>query len=261
MPGPMENAGSTAPTLLSIQSVTKRFVSADGREVQALNDVSLDVHDGEFISIVGPSGCGKSTLLRIIAELESATTGAIRWSREQQSTGREIGFVFQEPVLLPWRNVLDNARLPLDVFREPRAEANAVVRKLLASVGLAEFEKALPKQLSGGMRQRVAIVRALSYDPPLLLMDEPFGALDLLTRDRLNDDLLAIWARTRKTIVFVTHSVEEAAYLSDRVILMSSRPGVIKREYQITLPRPRGKSTKLMPEFHQLMADLREDLQ
>ena len=214
---------------------------------------------GEFVSIIGPSGCGKSTLLRILAGLETASGGSIEVDGGGRARQR-VGFVFQEPVLLPWLSALENVRFPLDTAGVARAEADSRAEDLLKLVGLTGFEAALPRALSGGMRQRVSIARALSYDPSLLLMDEPFGALDLITRDRLNDELLSIWAQTKKTILFVTHSVEEAAYLSDRVVVMSSRPGRIKTVYNVNLPRPRGEGTKLDPSFHQLMADLRRDL-
>ncbi|WP_342363289.1 ABC transporter ATP-binding protein [Terrarubrum flagellatum] len=242
--------------MIRARGVAKHF-STRGARVEALRPVDLDVARGEFVSIIGPSGCGKSTLLRIIAGLETASEGAIEID---SAASQRAGFVFQDAVLLPWLTAQENVRFPLDVSGVARADADATAQKLLALVGLQGFEKALPRALSGGMRQRVSIARALSYDPPLLLMDEPFGALDLLTRDRLNDELLAIWTATTKTILFVTHSVEEAAYLSDRVVVMSPRPGTIKRIYDVPLKRPRGEQTKLDPAFHQLMADLRRDL-
>jgi NitT/TauT family transport system ATP-binding protein len=244
--------------MLQLAGVAKRFVSAGGAAIDALLPIDLTVDAGEFVSIIGPSGCGKSTLLRLVAGLESPSAGRIDWSGVRSD--RDIGFVFQEPVLLPWLNAIANVRFPLDAFGVKREPADAQARALLELVGLAGFENALPRELSGGMRQRVAIARALSYDPKLLLMDEPFGALDLLTRDRLNDELAAIWAKTGKTILFVTHSVEEAAYLSDRVVVMSARPGALKRIVSVELPRPRGESTKLDPAFHRLMAELRADL-
>jgi NitT/TauT family transport system ATP-binding protein len=245
--------------MITIRGVHKDF-SIEGTKVTALSPTDLDVRRGEFVSIIGPSGCGKSTLLRILAGLETASGGSIDVDDGGRARQR-VGFVFQEPVLLPWLSALENVRFPLDTAGVSRGEADSQAKSLLKLVGLAGFEAALPRALSGGMRQRVSIARALSYDPSLLLMDEPFGALDLITRDRLNDELLSIWAQTKKTILFVTHSVEEAAYLSDRVIVMSPRPGRIKTVYDVNLPRPRGESTKLDPTFHQLMADLRRDLQ
>jgi NitT/TauT family transport system ATP-binding protein len=245
--------------MITIRGVHKDF-SIDGAIVTALSPTDLDVSRGEFVSIIGPSGCGKSTLLRILAGLETPSGGSIE-VEDGGSARQRVGFVFQEPVLLPWLSALENIRFPLDTAGIARAEADARATHLLNLVGLSGFKAALPRALSGGMRQRVAIARALSYDPALLLMDEPFGALDLITRDRLNDELLSIWAQTKKTILFVTHSVEEAAYLSDRVVVMSPRPGRIKSIYNVDLARPRGEGTKLDPAFHQLMADLRRDLQ
>ena len=245
-----------------IEGVSKRFTTG-GREIEALGSTSLAISAGEFVSVVGPSGCGKSTLLRLVAGLDAPSSGRIEIGRDRPGDGRgdgRVGFVFQDPVLLPWLSALENVRFPLDTSSVGRAEADRTARAMLALVGLQLFEDALPKALSGGMRQRVSIARALSYDPALLLMDEPFGALDLLTRDRLNDELLRIWTATGKTIILVTHSVEEAAYLSDRVFVMSARPGVIKKVYSVDLERPRGEVTKLDPRFHTLMAALRRDL-
>ncbi len=243
--------------MVSIRGVTKRFASPEGA-IEALSPIDLEIRKGEFVSIIGPSGCGKSTLLRILAGLERQSAGDI--VREDRSALDKVGFVFQEPVLLPWKSALGNVCFALEAFGVHGAAAEREGMRLLELVGLAPFAQALPRQLSGGMRQRVAIARALSYDPEILLMDEPFGALDLLTRDDLNDKLADIWTRTEKTIVLVTHSVEEAAYLSDRVVVMSARPGKVKRIYDVAFPRPRSEATKLLPAFHQLMADLRRDL-
>lgn len=243
--------------MVSVRGVTKRFATSAGA-VDALASVDLEVGTGEFLSIIGPSGCGKSTLLRILGGLEQQTSGELLWP--DHSGQNKVGFVFQEPVLLPWKSALDNVCFALAAFGVTGAAAQSEGRRLLALVGLEPFADALPRQLSGGMRQRVAIARALSYDPEILLMDEPFGALDLLTRDDMNDKLADIWTKTGKTIVLVTHSVEEAAYLSDRVVVMSARPGAIKRIYDVPFARPRSEETKLLPEFHQMMADLRRDL-
>ena len=243
--------------MVAVRGVTKRFSTAAG-DIAALSPVDLDIAAREFVSIIGPSGCGKSTLLRILAGLEQPTTGKITW--DTPPGGDKVGFVFQEPVLLPWKSALANICFALEAFGIKGEEATAKGRRLLELVGLEQFADALPRQLSGGMRQRVSIARALSYDPGILLMDEPFGALDLLTRDKLNDELADIWSKTGKTIVLVTHSVEEAAYLSDRVVVMSARPGSIKRIYEVPFARPRSEATKLLPEFHRLMADLRHDL-
>lgn len=244
-------------SMVSVRGVTKSF-PVDGGMVNALSAIHLDIDAGELVSIIGPSGCGKSTLLRILAGLEQQTLGDIMW--EDRKGRDKVGFVFQEPVLLPWKSALANICFALEAFGTPGEAADVEGRRLLKLVGLEQFADALPRQLSGGMRQRVAIARALSYDPQILLMDEPFGALDLLTRDKLNNELADIWAKTGKTIVLVTHSVEEAAYLSDRVVVMSARPGVIKRIYDVPFARPRSEATKLLPEFHRLMADLRQDL-
>ncbi len=248
--------------LLEIRGAAKTYAGRRGGDaVPAVEAVDLTVREGELVALIGPSGCGKSTLLRMVAGLIEPSAGRIDWAPgHQRQPGRDIGFVFQEPVLLPWLSVLDNVRFPLDAFRVPRSAGNDRARALLSMVGLDGFERALPKELSGGMRQRVAIARALADDPPLLLMDEPFGALDLLTRDRLNDELLALWSATGKTILLVTHSVEEAAYLADRIVVMSPRPARIKRIHDSPLPAPRGEATKLDPRFAQLMAALRADL-
>lgn len=243
---------------VSLRGLSKRYKSSRGT-VDALVDVDLDVFDGELLAIIGPSGCGKSTLLKILAGLDQSSKGSVLW-RDPPRPGKDIGFVFQEPVLMPWRNVLRNAGIALEVQGVPRAEANERVRRLLELVGLSGFEAALPRELSGGMRQRVAIVRALASDPVVLLMDEPFGSLDYLTRERMNDDLLEIWAQTRKTLVIVTHSVDEATYLADRVVVMSPRPGRIQAIHDVPLARPRNKETRLDPVFASFMEQLREEL-
>lgn len=246
-------------TLVRLSSITKDYQSERGKVVRALDEVSLDVAQGEIVAIIGASGCGKSTLLRIVAGLESITSGKLDWTRAPKP-GKDIGYVFQEPVLLPWRSVLRNASLGPETLKMPRSEYEPRVRELLGLVGLDEFAEALPRELSGGMRQRAAIVRALAHDPMILLMDEPFGALDQITREKLHDDLLAIWSATHKTIVFVTHSVEEAAYLADRVVVMSPRPGRVRAIHNVPLPRPRGAHTKLDPRFAEFQAKLREEL-
>lgn len=246
--------------LLRLTGVGRSFRGADGETVEAVRDFDLEVQAGEFVSLIGPSGCGKSTVLRLVAGLDQPTAGRLDWPGRRNDDRAPIGFVFQEPVLLPWLDARRNVRFGLDELGWARAEAEDRAQAMLELVGLAEFATRLPRELSGGMRQRVAIARALAYDPAILLMDEPFGALDLLTRDRLNDELLEIWARTGKTILLVTHSVEEAAYLSDRVVAMTARPGRIRRIVDVELPRPRGEATKLDPVFHRLMAELRREL-
>jgi NitT/TauT family transport system ATP-binding protein len=211
--------------------------------VKALGPIDLDVGRGEFVSLVGPSGCGKSTALRLIAGLSSPTSGTVEVAHRsgQARAGRSIGFVFQEPTLMPWGTVCDNVRLPLKLENMPAAEANARVTEALMQVGLAEFAAAYPRELSGGMKMRVSLARALVTDPDLLLMDEPFAALDEITRFRLTDDLLSLWRNLRKTVIFVTHSVFESVYLSQRVIVMTARPGRIGAEFRIDVAEPRGE--------------------
>ena len=216
----------------------------------ALDRVSLEVRDGEFLAVVGPSGCGKSTLLRLIAGLLSPVSGRILLNEtEVRGPQTALGIVFQSPVLLEWRNVLDNVLLQLELRGIEPAPYRERAHALLAQVGLGEFADRYPRELSGGMKQRAAIVRALIHDPPLLLMDEPFGALDALTREQMRIDLEALWAKTRKTVVFITHSIDEAVLLADRVAVMSPRPGRIEREIPIGLPRPRGLDARKRPEF------------
>ena len=221
-------AGSTAARL---RGVTKTYANG----VNALGPIDLGVRRGEFVSLLGPSGCGKSTALRIIAGLSPPTSGLLEvgGTTSQASRRRSIGFVFQEPTLMPWATVRDNVFLPLLLMREARAAAEARVDEMLANVGLSEFASAYPRELSGGMKMRVSLARALITDPELLLMDEPFAALDEITRFRLNDDLLELWRRLRKTVVFVTHSVFESVYLSQRVIVMTPRPGRVSAEFVI----------------------------
>jgi len=209
--------------------------------VTALGPLDLDVRRGEFVSLLGPSGCGKSTALRLIAGLGKPTSGTVEVYHPDKSNRHAIGFVFQEPTLMPWASVLENVRLPLKLADIPAAASDARVREALAEVGLSDFADAYPRELSGGMKMRVSLARALVTDPDLLLMDEPFAALDEITRFRLNNDLLSLWRNLRKTVIFVTHSVFESVYLSQRVIVMTSRPGRIGSEYRIDAPEPRGE--------------------
>lgn len=246
--------------LLQATDVAKIFQSRGGQSVQALAPTTFEIEEGEFLSLIGPSGCGKSTLLRILAGLIEPSAGTLEWQSGAPAKGSDIGFVFQEAVLLPWLNILDNVRFPLDTFGEPRKESDEKARHMLELVGLKDFAKALPKELSGGMRQRAAIARALVYRPKIVLMDEPFGALDLLTRDRMNDELLRIRQEVGATIVFVTHSIEEAAYLSDRVAVMSARPGRVRTIHTVDLPKPRSEATKDLPGFHNWLSVLRKEL-
>ena len=237
---------------------------ADSGPVEALRDVSLEVARGEFLAVVGPSGCGKSTLLRIIAGLRPPTSGGARLDgRPVAGPISAVGMVFQLPILLKWRTVRDNVLLPAELSGLDPRRFHARVDTLLSLVGLAEFARKLPRELSGGMQQRAALCRALLLDPPLLLMDEPFGALDAMTRDDLNLELLRIWGEAlaeRKTIVFVTHSIPEALFLADRVAVLSPRPGRITKVFDVPLPRPRTPATRALPEFGRLALAIHEAL-
>jgi NitT/TauT family transport system ATP-binding protein len=251
------------PPAIRLSDVGVRFTN-ERATVIALEGVSLDVPRGGFLTLLGPSGCGKSTLLRVVADLVAATSGEVevlggsaRAARER----REIGFVFQDASLLAWRTALDNVRLPLEVGGRARRGASGDPRELLALVGLSGWENAYPHELSGGMRQRVAIARALVSGPKLLLMDEPFGALDEITRDRLNEELLRIWERTGATILFVTHSIHEAAFLGQSVILMAARPGRVREIVPAPLPTPRFLAMRETPPFIELCAHLRRVLE
>jgi NitT/TauT family transport system ATP-binding protein len=218
---------------VSLRGVTKVYDNG----FRALGPLDIDVRNGEFVSLLGSSGCGKSTALRLIAGLSAPTAGTVQVST--RATSHAIRFVFQEPTLMPWSSVRDNVRLPLKLAREPREESDSRVDAALAQVGLGEFSDAFPRELSGGMKMRVSLARALVTDPDILLMDEPFAALDEITRFKLNNDLLALWRDLRKTVVFVTHSVFEAVYLSQRVIVMSKRPGRVSAQFRIDAPELR----------------------
>jgi NitT/TauT family transport system ATP-binding protein len=246
-----------------IDKVTKVFNQGRADEVTALSEVSLTVGDGEFVSLIGPSGCGKSTLLRLIADLIEPTTGTVRVAGKDAGRARrdpDYGIVFQAPVLFDWRSVQSNVALPLEVKGSPRAERESRVRAMLELVELSAFARHYPYQLSGGMQQRVAIARALSLEPSILLMDEPFGALDEMTRERLNAEVQRIWQQTGTTIVFVTHSIPEAVFLSSRVVVMSPRPGRIVRVIDIDLPRPRTDDTRESRRYFELITEVRETL-
>lgn len=240
--------------VIKIEKISKTFGEGD-QQIVALEPLDQEICEGEFAAIIGPSGCGKSTLLRLIAGLETPTSGKV--TLKTANLKRPVGFVFQDAVLLPWKTVAENIRFPLDTAGVPRREGERKVSELVNLVGLSGFEGLLPKQLSGGMRQRAAIARALADDPPILLMDEPFSAVDLLTRETLNDELSRIWQATGKTILLVTHSVEEAAYLGTKVIVMSPRPGRLKASFDIDLPLPRDDDTKRTPKFLDLVSELR----
>ena len=237
---------------------------ADGRDVTALTNVSLDIQKGEFISLLGPSGCGKTTLLRIIADLLQPTSGNVLVGGETPKAARlkqRYGIVFQSAVLYDWRTVKKNVMLPLEIMKVPKAERAERADKMLKLVGLTDFAEHFPRQLSGGMQQRVGIARALAIRPEILLMDEPFSALDEFTREKLHEDLLRIWSKTNKTIVFVTHNIQEAVFLSDRVCVLSPHPGRLSAVVDINLPRPRTKETREMPEFTALVSKVRNSFE
>ena len=259
------NNGGTAPAAdvaIEINGLSLRFDTADG-PVQALSDVSLKVARGEFVSFIGPSGCGKTTLLRAVADLESPTSGAIRvngMSPREARARRAYGYVFQAPALYPWRSVARNIALPLEIMGFSRAEREARVAKGLELVNLAGFGGKYPWQLSGGMQQRASIARALSFDPDLLLMDEPFGALDEIVRDMLNQQLLRLWDVTGKTVLFVTHSIPEAVFLSTHIVVMSPRPGRICDIIECDFPRDRALDIRETPEFLAIANRVRQGL-
>jgi NitT/TauT family transport system ATP-binding protein len=231
--------GGLTALAVSLRAATKVYDNG----VMALGPFDLAVRKGEFVSLLGPSGCGKSTALRLIAGLSAPSAGTVRVARHDGAArpGHAIGFVFQEPTLMPWTSVRENVRLPLKLAGVEKHEADARVDAALASVGLAEFANAFPRELSGGMKMRVSLARALVTDPDILLMDEPFAALDEITRFRLNNDLLALWRNLRKTVIFVTHSVFESVYLSQRVVVMTARPGRIQADIRIETVEPRGE--------------------
>jgi NitT/TauT family transport system ATP-binding protein len=248
--------------MIAVEHVSQSF-DAGAVRTEALQDVSLTIAAGEFVSLIGPSGCGKSTLLRIIGDLIAPTAGQVRVngkSPREARLARDYGIVFQSPVLYDWRNVRRNVELPLEVMGFPRREWSARAERLLHLVGLEEFRDHYPWQLSGGMQQRVSIARALAFSPPILLMDEPFGALDELTRERMNLELLAVWEQTHNTVVFVTHSIAEAVFLSSRVAILTPRPGRVERIVEIDLPRPRSALTRASPRFFELITQVRSAL-
>ena len=251
-------AATDAQCLVRIAGLQKIYKTRDGNDIHALKDIDLDIRDAEFISIVGPSGCGKTTLLKILAGILSRTSGDVTMAgRRLSGPSRELGVVFQAPVLLPWRTVLQNVMVPIQVQRRDRAVFEARARALIAMVGLAGFEHKYPSELSGGMQQRVGICRALVHDPSFLLMDEPFGALDAMTRESMNEELQRLWRENRKTILLVTHSIPEAVYLADRVVVMTPRPGRIVDVLDIDLPRPRTLAMQNTAEFGRYVAAIR----
>jgi NitT/TauT family transport system ATP-binding protein len=243
-------------SLIEIEHLDKRYATQAGDEVVALDDINVAIGEGEFITVVGPSGCGKTTLLKILAGLVPHSGGRVDLGGEPVTMPRgDIGLVFQTPVLLPWRTVLENAMLPLEIQGRPRDEARA--RELIELVGLGGFEDRYPFELSGGMQQRNSIVRALMVDPSILLMDEPFGALDAMVREQMNVELLRIWRETGKTVVFITHSIQEAVFLADRVVVLTPRPGRVAAVHQVTVPRPRTLDSMADPEFGRIVSQIR----
>ena len=251
---------SNSEAVVSIGGLSKVFPKGG---VTALEDIDLEVRPGEFVSLIGPSGCGKSTLLRVIGDLTQPTSGRVLVNGKPASQARldrDYGIVFQAAVLFDWRTVAKNIALPLELLKWDRPTRDARVAEMLDLVELNDFGSHYPWQLSGGMQQRVAIARALSFSPALLLMDEPFGALDEMTRERLNLELLSIWAETSSTVIFVTHSISEAVFLSTRVVVMSPRPGRVAGVVEIDLQQPRGVRTREEPRFFELVTDVREML-
>ena len=249
-------------TIISARNLNLTFTTNDG-PVHALKDVSLDINKGDFVSFIGPSGCGKTTFLRCIAGLETPTSGDIAvngMTPDQARQARAYGYVFQAAGLYPWRTIGGNIKLPLEIMGFGKAEKAQRVKRVLELVDLAGFDRKFPWQLSGGMQQRASIARALAFDADILLMDEPFGALDEIVRDHLNEQLLQLWARTEKTIAFVTHSIPEAIYLSTKIVVMSPRPGRISDVIESTLPRDRPLDIRDSPEFIEIAHRVRDGL-
>jgi NitT/TauT family transport system ATP-binding protein len=258
----MAAPGAKPETVISARDLALTFQTGDG-PVHALTGVNLDIGKGEFVSFIGPSGCGKTTFLRVIADLERPTAGTISvngMTPEQARRSRAYGYVFQAAGLYPWRTIERNVALPLEIMGIGRADQKARIDRTLALVNLTGFEKKYPWQLSGGMQQRASIARALAFDADLLLMDEPFGALDEIVRDYLNEELLKLWETTGKTIAFVTHSIPEAVYLSTKIVVMSPRPGRVTDVIESTLPRQRPLDIRESPEFLEIAHRVREGL-
>ncbi len=257
-----EQASSTSRLAVDVRNVSLTFETSDGK-VDALSNVSLQIADGEFVSFIGPSGCGKTTMLRLIADLQQPTSGTLLvngMSAEQARLERRYGYVFQAPALFPWRTIEKNLKLPLEIMGFSDSEQKSRAARYLALVNLTGFERKFPWQLSGGMQQRVSIARALSFDPALLLMDEPFGALDEIVRDHLNEQLLQLWDKTGKTVLFVTHSIPEAVFLSTKIVVMSPRPGRIIDVIDCNFPRDRTLEIRETPEFLKIAQRVRVGL-
>ena len=249
--------------VVQLQGVDKVFGGGDQPATTALEEIDLAIRSGEFVSLIGPSGCGKSTLLRIIGDLISPSGGTVVVNgkpADRARRDRDYGMVFQAPVLFEWRTVEDNVKLPLEIQGAGSAKRTARAKEMLELVELGDFLGHYPYQLSGGMQQRVAIARALAFEPAILLMDEPFGALDEMTRERMNSEVLRIWERTGTTVIFVTHSIPEAVFLSSRVVVMSARPGRITKVIDVDLPRPRNEDTRETRRYFELVTEVREAL-
>ena len=249
--------------VVELRGVDKVFGGGDQPATTALEGIDLAIRAGEFLSLIGPSGCGKSTLLRIIGDLTAPSRGTVVVNgkpADRARRDRDYGMVFQAPVLFEWRTVEDNVKLPLEIQGAGSAKRTARAREMLELVELGDFLGHYPYQLSGGMQQRVAIARALAFEPAILLMDEPFGALDEMTRERMNSEVLRIWERTGTTVVFVTHSIPEAVFLSSRVVVMSARPGRITKVIDVDLPRPRNEDTRETRRYFELVTEVREAL-
>ena len=249
---------------IEIKNLNVIFKDNAGNDVQALKDVNLDIYKGKFISLLGPSGCGKTTLLRSIADLQEPTTGEIKVCKmtpKEVRLKQKFGFVFQQPVLFDWRTVKKNVELPLEIMYYSKEEASKRADEMLDMVGLKNFKNHFPKQLSGGMQQRVNIARAFAIRPDILLMDEPFSALDEFTKEKLHEDLLRIWRQTNKTVIFVTHNIQEAVFLSDSICVLSPHPGRLSAIVDVDLPRPRSLELKATPHFNELVKKVRNSFE
>ncbi len=260
--GPPPSALAADPLVvpvIALQGVTKAFAGRDGAAVHALGPIDLRIEPGSFVAVVGPSGCGKSTLLRLVAGLDMPDTGAMqRYGTPLDGPSHEVGIVFQEHVLFPWTTVLENVLLPADVLSLPKAAARERAMRLLEMTGLKDFAHLRPQMLSGGMKQRAAFCRAMLSDPRLLLLDEPFGALDALTREELSLELSRLWQDLGRTALLITHDIEEAILLGDRILIMSERPGTIRADIAVDLPRPRNADTAKLPRFQEIKHQVRD---
>jgi len=260
----MTNKAKEREVEIRIKNLGMSFLDNQGNEVQALTNVNLDIYKGEFISLLGPSGCGKTTLLRTIADLIQPTEGEVRIADlmpREIRLQQKFGIVFQSPVLFDWRTVKENVELPLEIMHFSKAERSERAEEMLSMVGLLDFAKHYPNQLSGGMQQRVNIARALSIRPEILLMDEPFSALDEFTKEKLHEDLLRIWRQTKKTVIFVTHNIAESVFLSDRVCVLSPHPGRLSAVVDINLSRPRTLDMMDTTEFTELVSKVRNSFE